>query len=52
VLLAIDPPTVLMVLGVGYVISGLAVTVLGRQQWRSRRNRRKARRNEAEDRDP
>jgi len=44
VLLAIDPPTVLMVLGVAYVGSGLVVTVLGRQQWKSRRIRRKARR--------
>jgi CDP-diacylglycerol--serine O-phosphatidyltransferase len=43
VLLAIDPPTVLMVLGIGYVISGLVVTVLGRQQWRSRRSRRTSR---------
>ena len=41
VLLAIDPPTVLMVIGVVYVISGLVMTVLGRQQWKSRRNRRK-----------
>ena len=42
VLLAIDPPTVLMVLGVGYVASGLVVTILGRQQWKSRRERRAA----------
>lgn len=44
VLLAIDPPTVLMVLGVGYVASGLVVTILGRQQWKSRRERRAAQR--------
>jgi CDP-diacylglycerol--serine O-phosphatidyltransferase len=44
VLLAIDPPTVLMVLGVGYVTSGLVVTILGRQQWKSRRERRAAQR--------
>jgi len=42
VLLAVDPPTVLMVLGVAYVCSGLVVTVLGRQQWKSRRSRRKS----------
>jgi CDP-diacylglycerol--serine O-phosphatidyltransferase len=44
VLLAIDPPAVLMILGVGYVVSGLVITVLGRQQWKSRRERRAARR--------
>jgi len=40
VLLAVDPPTVLMIIGVVYVASGLVVTVLGRQQWKSRRSRR------------
>jgi CDP-diacylglycerol--serine O-phosphatidyltransferase len=40
VLLAIDPPTVLMVIGITYVASGLVVTVLGRQQWKNRRARR------------
>ena len=40
VLLAIDPPTVLMSIGVIYVISGLVVTLLGRRQWKSRRNRK------------
>lgn len=40
VLLAVDPPTVLMTIGVVYVASGLVVTVLGRQQWKSRRSRR------------
>ena len=40
VLLAIDPPTVLMVIGITYVASGLVVTVLGRQQWKNRRTRR------------
>lgn len=44
VLLAIDPPSVLMLLGVAYVISGLVITILGRQQWKSRRERRAARR--------
>lgn len=41
VLLAVDPPSVLMVIGLVYVISGLVMTVLGRQRWRSRRARRK-----------
>jgi phosphatidylserine synthase len=41
VLLAVDPPAVLMVIGVVYVVSGLVMTLLGRQQWKSRRNRRK-----------
>lgn len=42
VLLAIDPPAVMMILGLGYVLSGLVITVLGRQQWKTRRARRKA----------
>ncbi len=42
VLLAIDPPTVLMLIGIIYVGSGLVVTLLGRQQWKSRRSRRKS----------
>ena len=41
VLLAIDPPTVLMLIGIIYVSSGPVVTLLGRQQWKSRRSRRK-----------
>jgi len=40
VLLAIDPPTVMMLIGVIYVGSGLVVTLLGRQQWKNRRSRR------------
>ena len=40
VLLAIDPPTVLMLIGIIYVGSGLVVTLLGRRQWKSRRSRR------------
>lgn len=44
VLLAIDPPTVLMVMGVIYVSSGIVMTLLGRKQWRNRRARRQARR--------
>jgi CDP-diacylglycerol--serine O-phosphatidyltransferase len=48
VLLAIDPPTVLMTLGVVYVVSGLVITVMGRQQWKSRRSRRRAQRDRKE----
>lgn len=47
VLLAVDPPTVLMVIGVLYVLSGLVMTVLGRQQWKNRRAGRLARDGEA-----
>jgi CDP-diacylglycerol--serine O-phosphatidyltransferase len=42
VLLAIDPPTVMLVVAVAYVTSGLVVTLLGRQQWKSRRVKRRA----------
>lgn len=42
VLLAIDPPTVMLLIGIIYVGSGLVVTLLGRQQWRNRRSRRKS----------
>jgi CDP-diacylglycerol--serine O-phosphatidyltransferase len=45
VLLAIDPPAVLMLVGLAYVFSGLVITVLGRRQWRLRRLRRLRRRN-------
>jgi len=41
VLLAIDPPTVLMLTGVVYVVSGLVITLLGRAQWKKRRTRKK-----------
>jgi CDP-diacylglycerol--serine O-phosphatidyltransferase len=41
VLLAIDPPAVMMLIGIIYVGSGLVVTLLGRRQWKSRRSRRK-----------
>lgn len=44
VLLAVDPPTVLMAVGIIYVCSGLIMTILGRQAWRSRRASRKAKR--------
>lgn len=40
VLLAIDPPTVLMGIGVVYVGSGLIITLLGLRQWKARRARR------------
>lgn len=41
VLLAIDPPTVLMAIGLIYVITGLAMTIVQRQQHRSRRGQRR-----------
>jgi CDP-diacylglycerol--serine O-phosphatidyltransferase len=40
VLLAIDPPTVMMAVGLIYVGSGIVVTLLGRKQWKSRRSKR------------
>jgi hypothetical protein len=52
VLLAIDPPTVLMILGLAYVVSGVVVTILGRQQWKSRRERRAAKRDGPPDSEP
>jgi CDP-diacylglycerol---serine O-phosphatidyltransferase len=42
VLLAIDPPTVMMCVGIIYVCSGLVMTALGRQAWKNRRARRKS----------
>lgn len=42
VLLAIDPPTVMMSVGIIYVCSGLVMTALGRQAWKNRRARRKS----------
>lgn len=48
VLLAIDPPTVLMVIGVVYVGSGIFITLLGRRQWKSRRMKRITRRRQRE----
>jgi CDP-diacylglycerol--serine O-phosphatidyltransferase len=47
VLLAVDTPTVLMVIGVVYVTSGLVMTLLGRAQWKNRRARRLAKKNKA-----
>lgn len=37
VLLAIDPPAMLLVIGIIYVGSGLVITLLGRRQWKARR---------------
>ena len=44
VLLAIDPAAVMMTLGIGYVVSGVVITFIGRRDWKSRRARRLARR--------
>ena len=51
VLLAVDPPSVLMVIGIIYVASGLVMTVLGRQQWKKRRSRRKVKENRGSEQD-
>jgi len=51
VLLAIDPPTVMMVVGLIYVLSGLVMTVLGRQQWKNRRARRLEKKNQSRQKD-
>lgn len=48
VLLAVDPPTVLMLCGLGYVMSGLVITVMGRRQWRLRRLSRMRKKRDAE----
>ena len=40
VLLALDPPVMGMILGSGYVLSGLLVTVVGRRNWKLRREQR------------
>jgi CDP-diacylglycerol--serine O-phosphatidyltransferase len=39
-LVAVDPPTVLTIIGIVYVTSGIVVTLLGRRQWKSRRLKR------------
>jgi CDP-diacylglycerol--serine O-phosphatidyltransferase len=44
VLLAVDPPLVLMLCGLFYIFSGLVITVMGRREWRSRRLQRLRRR--------
>jgi CDP-diacylglycerol--serine O-phosphatidyltransferase len=46
VLLAVDPPSVLMLGGLFYVFSGVVITVMGRRQWRLRRLRRLRRKQE------
>ena len=40
VLLALDPPTMGMILGSVYVLSGLVVTIAGRRNWKSKRGQR------------
>ncbi len=52
VLLAVDPPSVLMVIGFIYVGSGVVVTLLGKQQWKSRRNLRKSKQRNSSSDDP
>lgn len=58
VLLAVDPPAVLMLCGLFYVFSGIVVTVMGRRRWRMSRlsRRRKKQRagtaRDGEDEDP
>ena len=42
VLLAVDPPAMMMLIGIVYVVSGLIITVLGRHNWKMRRARRLA----------
>jgi CDP-diacylglycerol--serine O-phosphatidyltransferase len=44
VLLAIDPPAVMMTLGLGYVAWGIAITFIGRRNWKSRHARKLAKR--------
>jgi len=41
VLFAVDPPSVMMGMGLIYVLSGLVMTVIGRQKSRSKRIRRR-----------
>ena len=48
-LLALDPPTVLLGIGLVYVGSGLVVTLMKRQQWKTRRERRSGTRIHQED---
>jgi CDP-diacylglycerol--serine O-phosphatidyltransferase len=42
VFLAMDPPAVLMICGILYVVSGVAITFAGRRNWKSRRAKRLA----------
>jgi CDP-diacylglycerol--serine O-phosphatidyltransferase len=41
VFLSIDPPTMMMVMGIVYVISGILITFIGRRNWKVRRTRRR-----------
>lgn len=40
VLVALDPPIMGMILGIGYVLSGIVVTVAGRRNWKLKRDHR------------
>lgn len=42
VFLAMDPPAVMMAFGIIYVVSGVAITFIGRRNWKSRRAQRLA----------
>ena len=44
VFLAMDPPAVLMTVGIFYVVSGVVITFAGRRNWKSRRAKRLAQR--------
>ena len=44
VFLAIDPPAMMMTVGIIYVVSGVVITFAGRRNWKSRRAQRLARR--------
>jgi CDP-diacylglycerol--serine O-phosphatidyltransferase len=52
VLLAIDPPTVMMIIGIVYVLSGLVMTVLGRQKSKTARTQRRRRKESESGGDP
>jgi CDP-diacylglycerol--serine O-phosphatidyltransferase len=40
VLFALDPPIVGVIFGIGYVVSGLLITIAGRRDWKLKRGRR------------
>ena len=48
VLLALDPPTMGMIFGSAYVLSGLLITVAGRYSWKLKRGRRPRRKKKTE----
>lgn len=52
VLLAIDPPTVMMIIGLVYVLSGLIMTVLGRQKSKTARTQRRLKKVSERSREP